>query len=219
MGWKWDKVSLWPTASSPDLAHSLSRNATLSRETGLRYLLPSQPTTLSFWGWHCYFKLNFSFSSLYIISQIILEFLLRTYDLLEDRSVDDIIKILLQPRSQALSFSTNSIKWVSGERAWERDWFFCCFFIKQVDSTLPCVCPVLDHRRRQNVSDTLGYRLVCHFFLFLPHFDVICDLLLNRRTATWNLLVDESSSWMWLIVIAFNRSCLFSFSPYTRFLT
>ena len=26
-------------------------------------------------------------------------------------------------------------------------------------------------------------------FLFLPHFDVICDLLLNRRTETWNLFV------------------------------
>jgi len=26
-------------------------------------------------------------------------------------------------------------------------------------------------------------------FLFLPRFDVICDLLLNRRTATWNLFV------------------------------
>ena len=25
--------------------------------------------------------------------------------------------------------------------------------------------------------------------LFLPHFDVICDLFLNRRTATWNLFV------------------------------
>ena len=30
-------------------------------------------------------------------------------------------------------------------------------------------------------------RLVCHFFLFLSHFDVICYLLLNRRTATWNV--------------------------------
>ena len=29
----------------------------------------------------------------------------------------------------------------------------------------------------------------CVTFLFLPHFDVICDLLLNRRTATWNLFV------------------------------
>ena len=25
--------------------------------------------------------------------------------------------------------------------------------------------------------------------MFLPHFDFICDLLLNRRTATWNLFV------------------------------
>jgi len=33
----------------------------------------------------------------------------------------------------------------------------------------------------RNISDTLGYRLVCHFF------DVICDQSLNRRAATWNL--------------------------------
>ena len=25
--------------------------------------------------------------------------------------------------------------------------------------------------------------------MFLPHFDVLWDLLLNRRTATWNLFV------------------------------
>ena len=30
---------------------------------------------------------------------------------------------------------------------------------------------------------------LCATFLFLPHFDVICDLLLNRCTATWNLFV------------------------------
>ena len=29
----------------------------------------------------------------------------------------------------------------------------------------------------------------CAFFLFLPHFDVIYDLLLNRRTPKWNLFV------------------------------
>ena len=39
-------------------------------------------------------------------------------------------------------------------------------------------------------ADTLGYRS-CATFLFLPHFDVICDLLLNRRTATWNLFVNH----------------------------
>ena len=25
--------------------------------------------------------------------------------------------------------------------------------------------------------------------MFLPHFHVLCDLLLNKRTATWNLFV------------------------------
>ena len=28
--------------------------------------------------------------------------------------------------------------------------------------------------------------------MLLPHFDVFCDLLLNRRTATWNLFVNLS---------------------------
>lgn len=33
---------------------------------------------------------------------------------------------------------------------------------------------------------------VAHFvtFLFLPHFEAICDLLLNSRTAMWNLFVN-----------------------------
>ena len=31
----------------------------------------------------------------------------------------------------------------------------------------------------------------CATFLFLPHFEVICDLLLNRSTATWNLFVNS----------------------------
>ena len=38
------------------------------------------------------------------------------------------------------------------------------------------------------ISDTLG--CASHAtFLFLPHFDIICDLVLNRHTATWNLFV------------------------------
>ena len=32
-------------------------------------------------------------------------------------------------------------------------------------------------------------RLKCTTSLFLPHFDVIFDLLLNRHSATWNLFV------------------------------
>ena len=35
----------------------------------------------------------------------------------------------------------------------------------------------------KNISDTLGCAS-CATFLFLPHFDVICDRLLNRHTAT-----------------------------------
>ena len=41
----------------------------------------------------------------------------------------------------------------------------------------------------KNISDTLGCAS-CATFLFLPHFDVICDLLLNRHTATWNQFVN-----------------------------
>ena len=44
--------------------------------------------------------------------------------------------------------------------------------------------------------------------LFLPHFDVICDLLLNRRMVTWNifrsndsrLVNNYSPKWRWLVV-------------------
>ena len=43
----------------------------------------------------------------------------------------------------------------------------------------------------KNISDTLGCAS-CATFLFLPHFDIICDLLLNRRMAAWNLFVKLS---------------------------
>ena len=74
--------------------------------------------------------------------------------------------------------------------------FFSDHCIKQIDSMLPWVCSVIDHRERQNVvkinSDTLACGS-CATSLFLRHFDVICDLLLNRRTATWNLFVKLST--------------------------
>ena len=47
---------------------------------------------------------------------------------------------------------------------------------------------LFNNRCGKNISDTLGCA-TCATFLFLPHFDVICDLLLNRGTATWNLFV------------------------------
>ena len=83
---------------------------------------------------------------------------------------------------------------------WERFWnkkavssslFLYC--IKQIDSMLSCICSVNRSQRTskcgKNISDTLGYSLVCHTLFFLPHFDTICNLFLNTRTATWNLFV------------------------------
>ena len=55
----------------------------------------------------------------------------------------------------------------------------------------------IDHRGRENVvrtSVTHSAFASCATFLFLPHFDVICDLSLNRRTATWNLFVNYSKA-------------------------
>ena len=42
----------------------------------------------------------------------------------------------------------------------------------------------------KNISDTLNGS--CASFAFSPHFDVICYLLLNRRTASWNLFVEQT---------------------------
>ena len=67
------------------------------------------------------------------------------------------------------------------------------YYIKQIGSMLTCIW--FSNRSQKtskcgkNISDTLGYAS-CATFLFLPHFDVICDLLLNRRTATSNLFVN-----------------------------
>ena len=82
------------------------------------------------------------------------------------------------------------------------------YYIKQVDSMLPCVW--FSNRSQKtskcgkNISDTLGYAS-CATYLFLPHFDVICDLLLNRRTATWNLFVNHNiwrkSGWVYDVII------------------
>ena len=85
-----------------------------------------------------------------------------------------------------------------------------------------CLSSLIDHRGRQNVVRTKKWHTRrshwCSFYfdrsqmtskcgknkkvaheaqpsvslMFLPHFDVICDLLLNRSTATWNLFVNTS---------------------------
>ena len=55
---------------------------------------------------------------------------------------------------------------------------------KKIDSMLPWVCSVIDQERRQNVVKTSVTRLSVArvpLTLFLPHFFVLCDLLLNMR--------------------------------------
>ena len=73
-------------------------------------------------------------------------------------------------------------------------YFFCkCFLIiesRQIPR-LPCVCSAIDHRRRQSAVRTSVTHLP-NEFLFSPHLDVICNLVMNRRTATWNLFVNRS---------------------------
>ena len=55
---------------------------------------------------------------------------------------------------------------------------------------LLCICSVIDHRRRQNVVRTSVTHMAIAF-LFFPHFDVICDLLvLNRCMASWKVFVN-----------------------------
>ena len=72
--------------------------------------------------------------------------------------------------------------------------FVILYYIKQIDFMFLCVCSVTDHRGRQTVvrtSVTHSAIASCATCLFLPQFDVICDLLLNRRKLTWNLFVEK----------------------------
>ena len=66
----------------------------------------------------------------------------------------------------------------------------CLYYIKQIESMLPRLSTVIDHRWHhncgKNISDTLSCAS-CATFLFSPHFDFICDILLNKRKARWTL--------------------------------
>ena len=91
--------------------------------------------------------------------------LVLTYDLLEDRRIDDVI---IKTFFNSLLYKTNRFQ------------VAVRLFSNRSQRTSKC---------GKNISDTLGCTS-CATFLFLPHFDVTCDLLLNRRTATWNLFVN-----------------------------
>ena len=67
-----------------------------------------------------------------------------------------------------------------------RSLFFSDHYIKQIDSMLPWVCSVLDHRGHQNVVKTL----MTHSPVAPVPLLCLCHILtssVNRCTATWNL--------------------------------
>ena len=83
------------------------------------------------------------------------------------------------------------------------------YYIKQIDSMLPCACSDIDHRWRQNVVrrnkwHTKQWPSVS--LMFLPHFDVLCDLLLDTCTATWKLFVLYNKE---LNFVSIYKSCPF----------
>ena len=82
------------------------------------------------------------------------------------------------------------------------------YYIKQVYSMLACV--LLSNRRQNVVIRSMNHPAIASFasFLFLPHFDVICDQLLNRCTATWNQFVKLMTA---IAVIANESAVKYSF--------
>ena len=101
----------------------------------------------------------------YVISSVMHAFwLVLTDDLLEDRRIDDVI---IKTFFNSLLYKTNRF---------------------QVAVRLFSNRSQRTSKYGKNISDTFGCAS-CATFLFLPHFDVICDLLLNRRTAIWNPFV------------------------------
>ena len=101
----------------------------------------------------------------YIISSVMHTFwLVLTYDLLEGRCIDDII---IKTFFNSLLYKTNRFQ------------VAVHLFSNRSQRTSKC---------STNISDTLGCTS-CATFLFLPHFDIIGDLLLNRCMATWNLFI------------------------------
>ena len=72
--------------------------------------------------------------------------------------------------------------------------------IKQIDSMLPCICSVNRSQRTskcgKNISDILGYCLVCHFFVLTT----LTSSVIYYRTDAWQhgiyLLIREAAKWV-----------------------
>ena len=125
--------------------------------------------------WICKFRADYTISWIRHILWLVL-----TYDLSEDRCVDNI--------------TINT--------------FCLCYHIKQIDSILPLVWTEIHHRRHQkcgeNISDTLSCASSATILGQILHFNVICNLSLKRCSMIWNLFVkwlalkltiDKTSAW------------------------
>ena len=120
-----------------------------------------------------------------------------------DKCFDSYSYLFLCNKLNSTRVSISCYLWpIGGQRdKWTITFFTAFFCAKQIDSMLPYFRSVIDHRWRQNVLEHHWHtRLMCATFLFSPHvLDVICDVFLNRRTATLNLLVN--------CILTSNRSC------------
>ena len=113
----------------------------------------------------------------YIISSVMQAFwLVLTHDLLEDWHIDDVI---IKTFFNSLLYKTKRFQ------------VAVHLFSNRSQRTSTC---------GKNISNTLG----CATFLFLPYFDIICDQLLNRHMATWNLFVKQKNSNMESIYLFYN---------------
>ena len=68
--------------------------------------------------------------------------------------------------------------------------FLILYYIKQIDSKLPCVCSVIDHRGRQNVVRTS----VTHSAA--PRVPLLSSSVIYYCKTTWNLLVKQTHAKM-----------------------
>ena len=89
---------------------------------------------------------------------------------------------------------------IGGQTYRRLQWHFV-YSLTEIDFTWACVCSVTDHRilqicgkKNYVTHSTITSCAIYWIFLFLPQCHVICNQLLNIRTATWNLLVEFLTS-------------------------
>ena len=175
--------------------------------------------------------------------------LVLTYHLLEDRRIDDnnarfnldSCTILWTNHKSLLSIATNqftsfcmynrlrqsaifiSVKVSKFEIKWSFSVYFNSLLYKT--SRIHVAVRLFSNRSQmtskcgKNISNTLGCAS-CATFLFLPHFDIICDLLLNKCTATWNLFVNYAIHTLnnKILVWSFQNILLFPSYSYNKLL-